>query len=192
MALTKLPIDQIKMTEIFDFVGGGGGQWKVMSINPVIGESLEIVPFLNIKPGTQEKLAEGSWSLKGFRSNLRYAEKAEIEKLHTIQADLGRPEATCAALIPISKKAEWWALAQDERRKIFEADSKHTEIGLKYLPPIARKLYHCRDFNEPFDFLTWFEYAPAYVDFFEELVHRLRKTREWEFVEREVDIRLKK
>jgi hypothetical protein len=45
---------------------------------------------------------------------------------------------------------------------------------------------------KPFDFLTWFEYAPTHADFFEELVDRLRKTREWDFVEREVDIRLKK
>jgi chlorite dismutase len=180
------------MTEIFDFVGGGSGQWKVLSIKPVIGETLEVIPYLNINFGSQEKLNEGSWSLKGFRSNLRYTEKAEKEKLLSMQAELGGPDAICAALIPIRKTQEWWALAQDERRKIFEADSKHTEIGMKYLPAIARKLYHCRDYNEPFDFLTWFEYAPAHLDVFEELVLALRKTREWHFVEREVDIRLEK
>ncbi|MDP9444405.1 MAG: chlorite dismutase, partial [Actinomycetota bacterium] len=44
--------------------------------------------------------------------------------------------------------------------------------------------------GEPFDFLTWFEYPPQHAPAFEELVARLRQTREWEFVEREVDLRL--
>jgi len=83
-------------------------------------------------------------------------------------------------------------MAQDERRKIFEAKSHHTEIGLKYLPAIARKLYHCRDIGQPFDFLTWFEYAPESANAFEELVFSLRKTEEWNYVEREIDIRLSK
>jgi len=44
--------------------------------------------------------------------------------------------------------------------------------------------------GEPFDFLTWFEYAPADAEVFEELVGTLRETEEWTYVEREVDIRL--
>jgi chlorite dismutase len=110
--------------------------------------------------------------------------------LENIQANLDRPEATCAALIPIRKTAAWWELAQDERRKIFEGQSRHTATGLKYLPAIARRLYHCRDIGEPFDFLTWFEYAPYHSDVFEELVNTLRKTEEWRYVDREIDIRL--
>ena len=106
-----------------------------------------------------------------------------------IQEELGRQESCCAALIPIHKSEEWWALAQDERRKIFE-NAQHINTGLKYLPAIARRLYHCRDLNEPFDFLTWFEYAPKDSDAFEDLVATLRKTLEWEYVDREVDIRL--
>ncbi len=31
---------------------------------------------------------------------------------------------------------------------------------MRYLLAVARRLYHCRDLGEPFDFLTWFEYAP--------------------------------
>ena len=128
--------------------------------------------------------------MKGFRSNLRYTVKAEQEQLTAIQSDLGRTEATHAALIPIRKSEAWWTLAQDDRRKISENQSHHTRIGLKYLPAIARRLYHCRDIGEPFDFLTWFEYAPADSGIFEELVSALRKTEEWSFVERELDIRL--
>ena len=51
-------------------------------------------------------------------------------------------------------------------------------MGLKYLPAIARKLYHCRDIGEPFDFLTWFEFAPSHAEAFEELVYTLRQTEE--------------
>lgn len=64
--------------------------------------------------------------------------------------------------------------------------------GLRYLPAIARRLHHSRDLGEPFDFLTWFEYAPADADGFGELVAELRVTEEWRYVEREVDIRLRR
>lgn len=104
----------------------------------------------------------------------------------------GMPEATCAALIPIHKSHEWWQLSQDERRDIFEEQSHHIATGLNYLPAIARRLLHSRDLEEPFDFLTWFEYAPADARAFEELVTKLRGTREWVYVDREVDIRLQR
>ena len=81
-------------------------------------------------------------------------------------------------------------LAQDERRRIFEESSHHVAIGLEYLPAVARRLHHGRDLGEPFDFLTWFEFAPKHAAAFEELVLRLRETEEWTYVEREIDIRL--
>jgi chlorite dismutase len=175
---------------IFDFIGGNEGQWNVTSMNAVAGETLAAASHLKITPSTLIKSVEGSWSLKGFRSNTRYTHKDEKEQLNAIQSGLNRPEAFCAALIPIRKTASWWELAQDERRKIFEEQSHHTQTGLKYLPAIARRLYHCRDIGEPFDFLTWFEYAPEHADAFEELVIALRKTEEWKYVDWEVDIRL--
>ena len=109
-----------------------------------------------------------------------------------MQAGLGRPEATCAALIPIKKSAAWWELTQEERRQIFEDKSHHIASSLKYLPAIARQLYHCRDLGEPFDFVTWFEFEPADAEAFEELVTMLRATEEWRYVEREVDIRVER
>ena len=60
---------------------------------------------------------------------------------------------------------------------------------MSYLPAIARRLHHARDLGEPFDFLTWFEYAPEHADAFEALVAELRASEEWRYVEREVDIR---
>lgn len=176
----------------FDFIGGTTGQWEITRIETLIGKPLEMVSHLNILPSVVTPVNNGLWTLKGFTSNIRYAEKEEKEKLIAIQEDLGRPNAICAALIPIKKNDTWWALAQDERRKIFESKSHHTEIGLNYLPAIARKLYHCRDIGQPFDFLTWFEYAPEHTEMFEELVLSLRNTEEWKYVEREIDIRLKK
>lgn len=173
-----------------EFIGGHIGQWKVTSIRAVTGMSLEVVSHLQINQ--KDSFVSGSfrWKLKGFSSNLRYAERTEKEKLLAIQEGLGRINSTCAALIPIRKNEMWWAMAQDERRAIFEKRSHHTDTGIKYLPAIARKLYHCRDIGEPFDFLTWFEYAPSDSEPFEELVYTLRKTEEWKYVDREVDIRL--
>jgi hypothetical protein len=81
-------------------------------------------------------------------------------------------------------------MGQDERRAIFEESSGHIARSMKYMPAIARRLHHSRDIGEPFDFLTWFEYAPQHAGAFEELVAELRGTEEWRFVVREVDIRL--
>jgi chlorite dismutase len=173
-----------------DFIGGNNGQWRVTELNTIAGKPIEKVSHLKIAENSFDKSATGIWTLTGFNSNVRYAEKIEKEKLAAMQEGLGRQQATCAALIPIRKSEAWWALAQDERRAIFEKQSHHTETGLKYLPAIARKLYHCRDIGEPFDFLTWFEYAPEHSAFFEELVVALRKIEEWKYVDREVDIRL--
>jgi chlorite dismutase len=175
---------------IFDFVGGDNGQWKVTKMSTAIGESIEAFSHLKVIQSSLTTQQEGIWTMKGLKSNIRYAEKEEKDKLVAIQEGLGREQATCAALIPIRKNETWWNLAQDERRKVFENQSKHTETGLPYLPAIARQLYHCRDLGEPFDFLTWFEYAPEHADVFEELVVALRKTEEWKYIDWEIDIRM--
>jgi hypothetical protein len=44
--------------------------------------------------------------------------------------------------------------------------------------------------GEPFDFVTWFEFGRDDKQAFDDLVGLLRATPEWEFVEREVEIRL--
>ncbi len=63
-------------------------------------------------------------------------------------------------------------------------------IGMDYLPAIARRLHHSRDLDQPFDFLTWFEFAPAREATFDAMLARLRATEEWDDVDREIDIRL--
>ncbi|CAD0001819.1 chlorite dismutase family protein [Flavobacterium chungangense] len=178
---------------IFDFVGDNSGEWQVTSMTAYKGNPIESVSHLTKVPlGDLSQSEKGIWSFKGIISNLRYTEKEEKDKLTSIQEDLGRKNATLAAFIPIRKSETWWNLAQDERRKIMESKSKHTQSGMKYLPAIARKLFHSRDIGEAFDFLTWFEYAPADAEAFEELLDTLRKTEEWTYVNREIDIRLKK
>jgi chlorite dismutase len=135
---------------------------------------------------------ESSWRLRGVVSNTRYTTADELKRLNAVSPPLGRPEAACAALIPIRKSPAWWSMAQDERRAVFEARSGHIAKSMPYLPAIARRLRHARDLGELFDFLTWFEYAPEHADAFEQLVAKLRASEEWRHVDREVDIRLRR
>ena len=178
------------------FRGGNSGAWQVISQQPVKGEALAQVPCLSVIHSDAIALplipSQTSWRLAGVASHVRYTERTEKEQLASVQARLGRPEATCAALIPVKKSAAWWELTQEERRQIFEDKSHHIAASLKYLPAIARQLYHSRDLGEPFDFLTWFEYEPAQTEAFEELVGTLRATEEWNYVDREVDIRVER
>lgn len=177
----------------YAFVGGNAGRWRVLSVSTVRGAILDPVDRVDVRSTDTSVLVDGSaWCLQGQISNLRYATRAEVTSLRSSQEPLGRVHARCAAFIPIKKSAAWWDLAQDERREIFEEQSHHTAVGLKYLPAIARQLYHSRDLAQPFDFLTWFEYAPEFTHAFEDLVAKLRTTTEWQYVEREVDIRLER
>lgn len=197
MAGTALPSQgaptRMNNSRLFTFVAGDVGTWSVTRMNAVSGEQLGAVKRLEVVNGPVADTSKGAtWVLVGVTSNARYATQSEMERLTAKQEPIGRPTARRAALIPIRKSAAWWALPQDERRRIFEETSHHTRTGLKYLPAIARRLHHCRDLgvNEPFDFLTWFDYAPALASAFEDLVAELRATEEWKFVERETDIRL--
>jgi len=180
-------------TRLFSFIGGLSGPWRVVDFKTVAGEALAVVARLEIVGGTAPATPAGAaWMLRGVTSNERYVVRPERDQLVARQPDIGRPEAACAALIPIRKTDAWWGLAQDERRHIFEESSHHIERGLKVLPAVARRLHHCRDLgeNEPFDFLTWFEFAPSDAAAFEALVADLRATEEWAYVDREIDIRL--
>ena len=172
------------------FVGGKTGMWRVLAIRLVQGDGLPQAERVAVCRGDEPSPLEPQWTLSGVISNIRYVERPEQQELTLKQAPLGRSEATLAALIPIRKTAAWWNLTQEERRNIFEGKSHHIAEGVRYLPSVARQLYHSRDIGEPFDFLTWFEYAPEHSEAFEELVRTLRRTEEWRYVDREIDIRL--
>ena len=173
------------------FAGGGSGGWAVTSMETIAGAPLARVPFVAVAEGAAATAARhAAWVLRGVTSNERYVTRAEHDRLAAAPAPLGRPSSTLAALLPITKSAAWWELAQDERRGILEDRSRHIATGLEYIPAVARRLHHGRDLGEPFDFLTWFEFAPEDEPRFDELLARLRATEEWRYVEREVDIRL--
>lgn len=173
------------------FVAGPAGAWRVHRITPVIGEGLPHAPRLAVATGGLSP-DDGVWALRGVASHPRYTTAGELKGLAATQAGLGRSEATRAALIPIRKTEAWWSMAQDERRAIFEDRSRHIALSMKYLPAIARRLHHARDLGEPFDFLTWFELAPEHETSFDALLAELRASEEWRYVEREVEIRLRR
>lgn len=171
------------------FTAGETGHWRIVRIDTVCGDALPLAERLAVNEDNAPP--PGAWTLHGVTSNTRYTTRAELAALQAKQEGLGRAQATHAALIPIRKTAAWWELAQDERRAIIEERSRHIAIGLDYLPVVARRLHHCRELpGEPFDFLTWFEFAPEHEAAFDELVARLRASEEWRYVEREVEVRV--
>ena len=173
------------------FVAGSSGNWAVRKIFRLSGPELAVASRLEVLEGDIARIARPCiWQLCGTTSHLRYTTAAEARQLTAVQPPLARPAATRAALIPIRKSAAWWRMPQDERRAIYEERSHHTSIGLEYLPRIARRLHHCRDLGESYDFLTWFEFAPEDEPAFDELLARLRATEEWRFVEAETEVRL--
>jgi hypothetical protein len=128
------------------FIGSDIGQWRIDSIQPVVGRGLSPANRLKISRGVEDQVTEQSaWKLCGVTSNVRYTQRNEIARLSARQETIGRPTASRAALIPIRKNKDWWALAQDERRMIFEAQSMHIALGMEYLPAVARRLHHSRD-----------------------------------------------
>jgi hypothetical protein len=181
------------MSRLFNFVAGAVGPWRVEQAHCIAGAPLATAPRLAVQAAPLLEAAPGAvWCLRGITSNERYVERSEKKQLLAVQQGLGRREKTCAALIPIRKNAAWWALTQDERRDVFETRSRHTQIGMKSLPQVSRRLHHCRDLSEtePFDFLTWFEFAPAHRQAFDDMLAELRASEEWRYIDREVDLRL--
>jgi hypothetical protein len=178
------------MADPIVFSGGTRGAWKVVRQSAIKGAGLDAVACIDrgakADPGA-------AWVLSGVTSNLRYTNASEKKVLDATPSVLAKPGATRAALIPITKSAAWWAMAQDERRAVLEDKSRHIAIGSDYLAVVSRQLVHCRD--QPgalFDFLTWFEFTPADEGRFDELLEKLRATPEWGFVDREVELRLER
>ena len=65
---------------------------------------------------------------------------------------------------------------------------------MRYLPAVARRLLHCRDLADeaPFDFIGFLDFAPESQAAFDRMLEELRATKEWSFMDREIDIRLTK
>ena len=56
--------------------------------------------------------------------------------------------------------------------------------------PRPQNLGATRSTAEPFDFLTWFEFRPEDEPAFDHLLAELRRSPEWTYVDREIDVRL--
>lgn len=169
------------------FTAGATGPWRITGVTSICGEGLPLADRL-----AMAAQRDAVWSLRGVVSNTRYTTAAELTSLNAVSPPLGRPQATCAALIPLRKSDCWWSMAQDQRRAVFEERSQHIARSLRHLPAVARRLHHSRDLGEPFDFLTWFEFAPEHQAAFDMLLAELRASEEWHYVEREVEIRLQR
>lgn len=181
------------MNNRYSFVGSDQGPWQVTDMRTIFGEGLAPASRVSVvNDAVAELPANSAWILQSVVSNIRYSKRDELTMLRAVQPALNRSEAFCAVLIPIKKTAQWWDLAQDERRAIFEEQSHHTAVGMEYLPEVARRLHHCRDLGEPFDFLTWFEFAPEHTQRFEDLLRRMRASQEWNYVDREVEVWLRR
>lgn len=179
--------------KIISFVGSDEGKWNIISIKTICGDPLPVCKRVDIREGYDFPGGiKADWILKAFKSNLRYTTREEKTLLDKKSRALGQPEYDYAALIPIKKSDDWWLLTQDERREIFEEDSQHIKISSQYLTMISRQLHHSRDLGEAFDFITWFEFSSSHLSQFDELCNTLRKTKEWEYVIRETDIRVEK
>ncbi len=177
------------------FIGGNEGEWAVVSQRTLLGPPVASVSRVAMISCNSTENPKGAvWALQGVATNDRYTTRNEKRVLVEKQAPIGRPEATRAALILLRKNADWWAMSQDERRAVLEEQSHHIAIGLRYLPAVARRLLHCRDLavEAPFDFLGFLDFAPADEAAFEDMLGELRSTKEWSFMEREIDIRLVK
>jgi hypothetical protein len=177
------------------FIGRKTGSMSVVSHTTLSGPPMTQVDCVDMVAGVATELpGDASWALHGVTSNDRYTTRVEKAELISKQAPVGRAEATSAALILLRKRAEWWSLTQDERRAILETDSHHIAIGMRYLPTVARRLLHCRDLGDeaPFDFIGFLDFAPESEAAFNKMLGELRATREWSFMDREIDIRLTK
>ena len=118
-------------TRLFAFVGGDIGLWRIVRTETIVGEPLLEAKRLNVVSGAEvQPETNAPWVLRGITSNERYVMRREKSEIEAKQQGLARPAATCAALIPLRKNAAWWELTQDERRSVFEEQSKHIQIGL--------------------------------------------------------------
>lgn len=157
------------------FVAGFEGLWLIEGMTAPVGEPLAPAARLSVVEGTSAEVAEGRWVLRGVVAG-------QGEDARADQLPLGRAEARCAALLAVRMSPAWWERAEEDRRAL----SANIEHG----PAISRRIHRARDRDEPFDVLTWFEYAPEVQSEANQVMARLRDSEEWTFVEREVDIRV--
>lgn len=174
------------------FAGGSHGNWHVKSMITHRGKPLPMVSHLNVGTENGLYLSDTSWIIEGATSHLHYTTQKESVALKAVSHEHKDMILPHVVAIFIRKSDDWWQLAQDERRKIFEEISKHTTLGLAALPEIWRTLYHARDLSQEFDFITWFEFTTSAAERFNHVLNQLRQSEEWHYVDREIELILHK
>lgn len=167
------------------------------AVRPVRGS-----PAPGVEPGQSWSRLERPGALAlpeapfiGSTQHLVYTGAAERAELTQLSRGSTGP---IAVLIPICKSAAWWALGQDERQAHFTRGRQpgHTALGRPFAARIYRRLYHARYLpRSSWDFLTYFEFPESERQAFLELLGLLRdpeQNAEWRFVERELEIWLRK
>jgi hypothetical protein len=125
----------------------------------------------------------------GKTKPLQYTCPAQVASLAHAHGEFA--SGASAVVIPIRKSEAWWALSEEQRHVHFREGAGHTHTGAPYVDRIYRKLFHSREMGLPYDFVTYFEFAPEDADYFRELLAGLRdpiKNPEWQFVEWECEI----
>ena len=149
------------MSRLFTFIGGNDGPWRVTSSRAIVGDALPAANRVRVVAGHES--ANGSaWTLSGLTSNERYVTRPEKTSLVAIS----RPRATGSHVRGADSHLQERRVVGDDAGRAapdIRGNLGHIRIGMDYLPAVARRLHHCRDLGwpEPFDFLTWFEFAPA-------------------------------
>jgi chlorite dismutase len=138
----------------------------------------------------------GAGDLVGVTQHLGYTRSEERAALASTATP--GPDAH-VVVIPLTKTPGWWALAHDERDRLFRGAGKalgHVDVGRPHAKTILRKLYHGRGVpGAGWDFLTYFEFAPELAPSFRELLQGLRdpgRNPEWAEVAREAEIWLRR
>lgn len=129
----------------------------------------------------------------GKAQALQYTSPAQQASLAHAHGEFA--SGASAVVIPIRKSAAWWSLPEEQRRAHFREGAGHTHTGAPYVDRIYRKLYHSRELDVPYDFVTYFEFAREDADYFRELLAGLRDPRrnpEWRYVEWECEFWLTK
>ncbi len=171
--------------------------YSVREVVAIRGDTLSsIAPastFVRIESASE--LVSGG-ELAGVTQHVVYT---NADQRHELAAISATPSGPCAVLIPIKKSDAWWSLAQDERYARFHglpSARGHYDVGSAYAARIFRRLYHARYLpGSVWDFLTYFEFPEREAPAFRALLAELRdpaQNPEWEYVEREVEVWMRK
>jgi hypothetical protein len=176
----------------YNYVGASTGPWLVRQMNALRGSALSPVSHLDIVKGPLCRTPTGAaWVLSGLVRNTRYVSREERD-LRGVNRMGGQhvDAAPCAALIVVRRSPDWWELGHQARREILESRKVDFTSGLQYLSGVVRRWQHRRDLSEQFDYVTWFEYEPRDSAAFDDLLAAWRASEEWNYVDRECDVRL--